>query len=262
MKVVIIGSGNVATIMGRKIKEGGSEIIQVISKTERHTRVLAEVLNASYTNNLSGIDTAAELCIVAVNDQQIESVVKQLPRMKGLVVHTSGSVNKDVLKDVANNYGVMYPLQTLNKHVDALPVIPIILDGNSEHVKHSLFDFASTWTPIVAFANDEQRLSTHIAAVIANNFTNHLMALTEDFCNKEGVDFKLLLPLINETVSKLGTLSPSILQTGPAARGDISTIDKHLQLLNRQPALRKLYLKLTESIIVQSKLNAIDFENV
>jgi predicted short-subunit dehydrogenase-like oxidoreductase (DUF2520 family) len=258
MKVVIIGSGNVATVLGRKIKERGTEIIQVISKTEKHAKALADVLRASYATNLSGIDTAAELYLIAVSDQQIDSVARQLPRMKGIVVHTAGSVNKDVLKDVASNYGVMYPLQTLNKHVDTLPVIPIILDGNSEQVRHTLFDFAGTWTPIVAFANDEQRLSTHIAAVIANNFTNHLMALTEDFCNKEGVDFKLLIPLINETVNKLGTLSPAILQTGPAVRGDISTIDKHLQLLNRQPALRKLYLKLTESIIVQSKLNAID----
>ena len=254
MKVVIIGSGNVATVLGRKIKESGSEILQVISKTEENARQLSNILNAAYSTNLLDTREDGELFIIAVSDQQIPSVVKEMPRTEAMVVHTAGSVNKEVLKDAGENYGVLYPLQTLNKKVDSLPVIPIIIDGNTEKVRHKLFDFACLWSPMVAFANDEQRLTTHLAAVIVNNFTNHLMVLTEDFCNKEGVDFKLLIPLIQETVSRLGSFSPSVLQTGPAVRGDIATIDKHLQLLNRQPALRKLYLKLTESIINQNKL--------
>lgn len=258
MKVVIIGSGNVATVLGRKIKDSGATILQVISRTASHANQLATILNSTSTTSLAGIHPAAGLCIIAVNDQQIDAVTKELGRTNAIIVHTSGSVSINALQHTGNNYGVLYPLQTLNKHVAELPLIPMIVDGNTEKVKKQLFEFAQTFTPVVAYANDEKRLKTHLAAVIANNFTNHLIALTEDFCLKEGVDFKLLFPLIHETVGRLGNHSPSILQTGPAVRGDISTIDKHLQLLNHQPALKKLYLKLTESIIVQSKLSAID----
>ncbi len=230
MKVVIIGSGNVGTVLGRKLLESGSTILQVISKTAPNGMALAARLNASYSENVNDLDRSAELCIVAVGDQQIKGIVDSLPLFDGIVVHTAGSVSIEVLKSLPVSYGVIYPLQTLSKRVETLPVIPVLIDGNNEQTRKKLNDFALEWSPLVAIANDEKRLKMHVAAVIANNFTNHLMVLAENFCAKEGIDFKLLIPLVQETVSRLDSLSPTLLQTGPAVRGDIATIDKHLQL--------------------------------
>ena len=71
----------------------------------------------------------------------------------------------------------------------------------------------------------------------------------EDYCRKENLDFKLLIPLIQETSLRLITISPSIAQTGPAARKDIQTLDKHLRILSNYPKLRTTYLRLTDSIM-------------
>ena len=84
--------------------------------------------------------------------------------------------------------------------------------------------------------------------MFVNNFPNHLYALAENYCKKEGIDFKELLPLIEETVSRLKDISPSNSQTGPAVRNDEETIEKHLSLLHAHPQMKKVYEALTSSI--------------
>lgn len=257
MKVVIVGSGNVATILGRLMKTHGIEVMQVVSQTYTNALYLGNHLQAPATDNFNEIITSADFYLLAVTDSSIAGVVAQLPALQGILLHTAGSVSKDVLKDGSKRYGVIYPVQTLNRHVEQLPEVPVLVDGNSEEVKRDVKMFVQSWATQVQIANDQQRLNTHVAAVIVNNFTNHLMALTEDFCNKEGLDFSLLLPLVHQTVDNLGSLPAASLQTGPAERSDISTIDKHLQLLNRYPSLRNLYLKLSESIIIHKRKNSM-----
>lgn len=257
MKVVIIGSGNVATVLGRKMKENGIDIVQIISQNYSHASELGNALKVPATDNFSQLVSDADFYMIAVTDTNISMAAAQLPEVKGIVLHTAGSVSKDVLKNFSNHYGVVYPLQTLNRHLQLVPEIPVVIDGNTEVVKDAIKQFTNIWADGVINANDQQRLNTHVAAVIVNNFTNHLMALTEDFCLKEGIDFSLLMPLIYQTVENLGSMPAAQLQTGPAERGDISTVDKHLQLLNRYPSLRNLYLKLSESIINHKRKNPL-----
>lgn len=85
--------------------------------------------------------------------------------------------------------------------------------------------------------------------MVVSNFSNHLFALAEQFCKKENIDFKLLEPLIFETANRLSIYSPNEVQTGPAIRNDVFTLDKHIQLLRNHPRLKYMYLKLTESIM-------------
>ena len=56
--------------------------------------------------------------------------------------------------------------------------------------------------PVCDSDGDDQRLKLHLAAVLCNNFVNHLYALTERYCKMEGLDFQLLLPLIKETAAR------------------------------------------------------------
>jgi predicted short-subunit dehydrogenase-like oxidoreductase (DUF2520 family) len=96
---------------------------------------------------------------------------------------------------------------------------------------------------------DEDRLKLHVAAVIVSNFTNHLYAIAEEYCHKESVDFNMLKPLILETAQRIEHISPAAVQTGPAVRKDIHTLDKHLRLLTNHQKLRTTYLRLTDSIM-------------
>ena len=64
----------------------------------------------------------------------------------------------------------------------------------------------------------------------------------------QDLDFKLFLPLIEETDKRIKTNSPKNVQTGPASRKDESTINNHIMLLKTYPSLQKLYQLMTDSI--------------
>jgi predicted short-subunit dehydrogenase-like oxidoreductase (DUF2520 family) len=249
MRVVIIGSGNVASVLGRALQKNNHEIIQVISRTSTHAKVLANELSCNFSDNLADIDKSAELFLLAVSDGALYSLEKSFNTGNKPVLHTAGSVPKDILKNISTNYGVLYPLQSLLKDMEYPQHIPFLVDGNSEEVITLAEDFAKTISGTVAKANDEERLKLHVAAVTVSNFTNHLYALTEEFCERENVNFKLLFPLIKETASRLDNHSPAKMQTGPAVRNDIFTLDKHLRILANHPRLKYMYLKITDSIM-------------
>lgn len=249
MKVGIIGSGNVATVLGRLIRSNNHEVVQVMSRNIEHARVLAEELGATHTDFGGLPDISADMYIIAVADFAIRDGLPRLQLQDKLVVHTAGSVSKDVLKELSVNYGVLYPLQSLRKEMKQMPGIPFLVDGNNEGVIQYIEAFAQTLSPDVRRTADEERLKLHVAAVIVSNFTNHLYAIAEEYCNKEQVDFNLLKPLILETALRIKDVSPAAVQTGPAVRKDIHTLDKHLRILVNHPKLRTTYLRLTDSIM-------------
>lgn len=249
MKVVIIGSGNVANALGVLSDKAGHEIVQIISRKVEHAKALASKFSA-----LSGVLTAAEFAeadiyIISLTDAALSSVEKITALKDKFIVHTAGSVSMDLLKNCTSTYGVLYPLQTLTKLTEQVPEIPFLIEGNSKETLHRIVEFARTLSNNIILADELARLHYHVAAVFVGNFTNHLYAITENFCEKENIDFKNLLPLINEVTSRINHYSPREVQTGPAIREDIFTINRHLQTLSPHPDLKYLYLKLSESIL-------------
>jgi predicted short-subunit dehydrogenase-like oxidoreductase (DUF2520 family) len=249
MKVVMIGSGNVAAVLGRLLKQNGHDILQVVSRDVTHAKMLADELGCSYGDYQSELNREAAIYIVSVIDAALYEMNKSLHLGSKLVLHTAGSVPLEVLKDISVNYGVLYPVQSLRKEIHYGNDIPFLVDGNTAETITIIEDLAGSISRNVARANDDERLKLHVAAVIVSNFTNHLYALAEEFCAREKVDFKLLLPLIKETADRIQNISPSEVQTGPAARKDVFTLDKHLRLLTAHPKLKYIYLKLTDSIM-------------
>jgi predicted short-subunit dehydrogenase-like oxidoreductase (DUF2520 family) len=250
MDIVIIGSGNVAAVLGRKFKAAGHQILQVVSRNASAASKLAYEWDTESTNYLSLINKKADVYLIAVPDDAIDDIAAELKvPAKKVVAHTAASVSKDLLKKVSDHYGVFYPLQSLRKEMIQLPEIPIFFDGNDETSKNILEQLAqSISADNVVQAGDDSRLKLHVAAVIVSNFTNHLYLLAEEYCKKESLDFKQLLPLIEETALRIKDISPKQAQTGPAIRHDKETLEKHLELLKNHPQLRNIYLLLTGSI--------------
>jgi len=230
------------------MKSCGHEIIQVLSRDSSHAGTLAQELKASHGDFSNAIKDESDIVIIAVSDAGLDQILPSLGGNK-LLVHTAGSVSKNVLSRHSSNYGVLYPLQSLRKEMQYIPVIPFLVDGSNEGCTKYLEEFASTLSPLVSRTNDDERLKLHAAAVIVSNFTNHLYAIAEDFCSKEQVKFDMLKPLIVETANRVQYTSPSLVQTGPAVRKDIHTLDKHLRVLTNHPKLRTTYLRLTDSIM-------------
>ena len=248
MKVVIIGTGNTASILGRLIREKGHQIAQLCVRNKEELEKLSAFLGCPLEVDLSNLNSGADLYIIAVSDKAIESVAKSIHLKKGILVHTAGSVSKEVLKSSARNYGIIYPLQSLRKEAPQIPAIPILIDANTEDSLTLLQDFASSISRLVIKSNDEDRKKYHLGAVLVNNFPNYLYAKTLDYCNANGIDFSILYPLILHTSERLLTQSPIEAQTGPAVRGDVATINRHLKMLENDPELEEIYRSLSEKI--------------
>jgi predicted short-subunit dehydrogenase-like oxidoreductase (DUF2520 family) len=248
MKIVIIGTGNTATVLGRKLKAAGHNILQIFGRDSMLASKLAYELGTESTNYWNVVNKDADIYILAVSDIAVEEVMKELRLPEKTIVHTAASVSKNILKKATQHFGVFYPLQSLKKEIDHLPEIPIIIDASDEATLNELDVLAHSISSKVVEANDEQRLKLHLAAIFCNNFVNHLYALAESYCKRENIDFNLLLPLIKETAERLEEIPPSQSQTGPAIRNDKVTIEKHLAMLQSYPQLQKIYALLTESI--------------
>lgn len=249
MKIVLIGSGNVATVLGRLFIKNGHTIQSVISQNIDHAKTLADEFQSEYNNFSKPVNMDCDLVIISVSDYGIENIITEIIDKRKPVVHTSGSVSKDILKKYSDNYGVLYPLQTIRKEMETIPLIPFLVDGSSEEMTIFLEKFAQTVSDNVQRASDEQRCKMHLAAVIASNFSNYMYCLAEEYCINEKVDFNILKPLILETANRVQQNSPCSVQTGPAIRKDIQTMDKHLRLLTAYPKLRTTYLRITDSIM-------------
>lgn len=250
MNIVIIGSGNVATVMIKLMQLNQINVLQVFSRNSSSVQELGNKYKIETTSSIDAINKSADIYLLCISDAALTENLSYLNIINDKpIFHTAASVSKEVLKNVSSNYGVIYPLQTLRKEMEALPEIPLLIDANNESTMQIAKSLSEKISTTVLFANDESRLKLHVAAVMVNNFTNHLFALAEDYCNKEQIDFKVLHPLIAETAKRAIQQSPAQMQTGPAVRNDIVTLEKHLQLLHRYPELKTLYLSLSDSIM-------------
>src|SRR5438128_1335742 len=117
MKVVIIGTGNVATIFGRKILQAGHEIVQVIGRNAKKVGKLATELKCRGAIGFSEIDPGADIYLICVADQSIMQCAAHLNVKSSIVVHTAAAISKEVLAGASYNYGVLYPFQSLRKEM-------------------------------------------------------------------------------------------------------------------------------------------------
>lgn len=243
-KISIIGSGNVATHLALAFNDQGIDVTHIYSRNEFSGKHLAGRVFAEYAGNINDLPTN-QLALICVPDDQIKAVALDIP--EGIpLAYSSGSVELSTIS-TDNEIGVFYPLQTFSKdqNVDIFQV-PILIEANNEHFSSTLFDLAWKISRKVEYANSEKRRELHLAAVWINNFVNHCIYQANAICDEFELDKSLLQPLLKETVKKALRDNPKEIQTGPARRGDNSTIDRHLSM---QSGIRKeLYEIMTRSI--------------
>ena len=244
--IILVGAGNVSTHLGIALKNCNYKIVQVYSRSNENAKKLAQKLNADFTNDLTQLKDA-NLIIVSVNDDAISDVLSQLKNTA--TVHTSGSIGLDIFNNNFSNCGVFYPIQTFNKEVDVnISEVPFCIEGNSLHFENQLTQIAKRISKNVVIMDSEQRKQLHIAAVFACNFSNHMYSIADTILSKSDIEFKLLVPLINQTVSKLTDKKPGDVQTGPAKRNNKEVIDSHLNNITDQTA-KEIYRLISNSII-------------
>ena len=246
-RVVLIGSGNVATSLALALN-GKCHLVQVYSRSMASAEALASRVGAQATNDLSQIVTDADIYVISVVDDAITRVLEACPARGGLWVHTSGSTSIDVFKGKRTRYGVLYPMQSFSKSCPArMHEVHIFIEGCDSCATQEVKDLAMLLTNNVHEITSTERERLHVAAVFACNFANHMFTLSSEVLDEAGIPFDAMLPLIKTTIAKLDNLTPTQSQTGPAARGDVNVIERHLQSLSGDK--HDIYRLLSQSIL-------------
>ena len=242
ISVVILGSGNVASqLIKAFLKIDTINLKQVYTRNQDDINTLKDSINT--TNDISLLKQA-DVTIIAVSDDAISSISSHIKN--SFVVHTSGSVDMKSLNNIGRK-GVFYPLQSFSKKkkVD-FKNIPICLESETNEDLLKLEELVSLLQSKSYILSSHQRKKIHVAAVFANNFSNHMYTIANEICEKYNIPFDILHPLIEETSNKIKNLTPEKAQTGPAKRNDAETIENHLNLLSEKQ--QEIYLKITQSI--------------
>ena len=260
MIISFIGAGNVGWHLAQAFEGAGHIIAEVYSRDPQNARLLVSQLYDSHIQpDLNLAESEAQLIVLAVPDQVLESVLERIvfpPR--AMVVNTSGSRSMqelrqftEVYSDVPVRVGVLYPLQTFTRgdNID-YSALPFCVEAADEEMEDTLVELAQTVSNIVYRMDSEERRVLHIAATIANNFSNHLYSIAHDLLEIHHIEFDILKPLLEQTVQKsLSIGDPAKGQTGLAVRGDWETITKHLAVLQEiNPEWASLYRSLSDSI--------------
>lgn len=257
LKVVMIGSGNVATHLAAGLS-GQAEVVQVYSRDISHARRLASLSGGCCvaTDDAGSLRRDADLYVISVSDDALREVVGMMPHVGGVVAHTSGSVPMDVLSAVSGRYGVLYPLQTFSREADVdLGRVPFFTEAVDADTLRFLDAVAGRISGNVRHAGSASRAVIHIAAVMACNFPNYLWGCAAEILAEAGYGLDVLRPLIETTLDKAMSMPPHDAQTGPARRGDTDVMCYHLDTL--PPEMRGIYRMLSRSIMDHHKIKKI-----
>lgn len=251
--IAIIGTGNVAWHLAPALENAGHTITEVYSRDLHRASKITERLYATEPkDDLDFSESQAEIYLLAVSDHAIPDIADSIILPEGsILAHTSGSMPLQILAYSSASYtGIFYPLQSFSKSREIdFEDVPFLLESDDQTVLQKLKSLAKTISPHQYIVKSKDRQALHIAAVFASNFINHLLRISEDIMNRQGLDYEMLKPLIIEQVSKSLQLGAKSSQTGPAVRGDINTLDLHYQFLNYNDNIAEIYKLISQDII-------------
>lgn len=251
MRIALIGSGNLATNIGKAFVAVGHDIVQVFSRTEANAAALAQRLGAAHTSNIADLTHDADVFVLSVKDSALADIVREAGkgREDKVFLHTAGSVGIDIFSGSVRHYGVLYPMQTFSKSREVdFSKIPVFIEWNDATSETTIQTLAESISGKITVLSSHDRKYLHLAAVFGCNFVNHCYALAADIMESHGMTFDMLLPLIDETLAKVHALHPKDAQTGPAVRFDRNVLDRHIALLGESPMMRDIYELMSNSI--------------
>lgn len=248
LQINLVGAGNVAWHLSNALANTDYAIKQIYSRTLDKAQRLANTFGYEAVKQLTDFDEV-EAIILAVDDNQIEQVANELPNpFNAVVMHTSGSVSIDALQ-THQHAAVFWMIESLTagKKIN-YSQIPIIVHYSDVRANNLVNELARTISSKVHILADTERRKLHLAAVMANNFTNHLFGLIKQYAQQNKLDFNLLKPIIDSTIHNAVDGDPLQLQTGPARRRDHKTLQAHANLLADNKSIASIYEALSNSI--------------
>ncbi len=254
----IIGAGRAGGALAAAFAAAGYRVVALSSRASDGARALAQRIGATAVDAPVHVARAASLVFLATPDAAITPVCRAIAEMDGwragqYAVHCSGALGREALVDAAEAgvlTGGFHPLQTLAGPetaarlrgsyvaIDADPPLAAVLRALARAIGAIPFDLDA-----------RHRALYHAAAVMVANYTVALyacgMQLLEHLGLPDEVQARALLPLLRGAVESLERAAPAEALTGPIARGDDVTVERHIAALEAQaPQLLPIYREL------------------
>lgn len=250
MNYVLLGTGNTASFLLQRLTAAGHTCSGIWGRSIDKAAALAREANVPQFMQLADILDGADVCILAVSDDAIADIAGKLSFRQTILIHCAGSTEADVLKGGAEEYGVVWPIFSLLR--DAPPAhngFPCVWEAVGRRAHRLVSTLAESLGTTSLQASSEQRAVLHLSAVMGANFFNHLLAICQQLLRSEGCSLSLLAPILQQTLEAASSAADvRTLQTGPARRRDSATLEKHLRMLEAQPAWAEVYRALSASI--------------
>ncbi len=162
-KIALIGAGNVAHHLAPALLKAGVNLCQIYSRTIESARELGIKTGITYTSDVLAIYPDCDIYIFCVSDDALLSLFKSIRINKNaLILHTSGSLPLQIFKNLAERYGVLYPLQTFSrKRALNFNEIPLCIEGSDEKVLREIRVLAGLLSERVEEISSEKRKTLH-----------------------------------------------------------------------------------------------------
>ncbi len=256
LKVGFIGAGTVGTALAAGLKDRDYQVVAVSSRSQTSAQKLArQVPGCEVFSNGQDIADRAELIFITTPDDAIAQVASQVKWHSGQsVVHSSGAESTSILapaERLGAKVGAFHPLQTFASVKEATRNIPgsTFAIEAEEPLLGTLKKIATALGGEFIELKAADKVIYHAAAVIACNYMITLTKLATDLWETFDVPrpraIRALMPLLRGTLHNIEILGIPDCLTGPVARGDSGTIEKHLSALRKvKPELLSVYREL------------------
>lgn len=246
--VAFIGAGRLATALALRLHEVGYSITGIYARRREAAQDLADRVGAEVSETYP----QAEIIFLSVSDDALVTVVSDIAQHKimGAVVHNSGVHDLSILAPLSaagyevGSFHPLYPFSAETRLKGDEGML-IGIEASSSALANQLAHIARDIGGQPALLKSGEKARYHAAAAMASNYLVTLFDMSLDLMRSAGVDEELasvaLGGLMRGTLDNLSRLSPDQALTGPIARGDVETIQKHVAALGDDPAVLAAY---------------------
>lgn len=273
-RVAVVGTGRIGSTFARSLVAGGWDVRLVMgsSPLSSSAQGLASEIGCAVARSAGEVIYGSDLVLLCVPDTALRGVVGELSAAAGavpgpdgrgkLVGHTTGSVGISVLEPLASSSWGTFALHPVVSIVDRGSGPEALRDRYaaitaSVGASEAVFEMARALSMRPFAVAEEDRAAYHLACVVASNFLVTLAAAADRIASAAGVREapRVLLSLMQSTLDNLEGRSPEEALTGPIARGDTSTVEAHLEVLeSRDPRVFGPYIGLSEATLEIARL--------
>ncbi len=253
-----IGLGKVGQTLARRLYLQGYTISALWNRHSKAAADLAEHTHSQVVESPSVVVRQAAITFLTVSDDALSALASTLlvEDMSGrAVIHTSGALDMDVLSALEDNGAMIgslhpaYPFANVAASVVGLSGAVFALQASHQRLYDDLHQIVLDLNGHAIVLKPGDKTLYHAALVLASNYSVTLYSLAQNMLRHVGATSsasqKLLDSLLTGMLNNLRTRSPAEALTGPLVRGDVQTVQAHLQALQHyDSALYDLYRQL------------------